>query len=35
MKNVIITGSSKGFGYLTAKDFAKKGYKSLGNHAKF
>ena len=27
MKNVIITGSSKGFGYLAAKDFAKKGYK--------
>ena len=27
MKNIIITGSSKGFGYLAAKDFAKKGYK--------
>ena len=27
MKNVIITGPRKGFGYLAAKDFAQKGYK--------
>ncbi len=27
MKNVIITGSSNGFGYLSAKLFADNGYK--------
>jgi NAD(P)-dependent dehydrogenase (short-subunit alcohol dehydrogenase family) len=27
MKNIIITGSSSGFGLKAAKDFADKGYK--------
>ena len=27
MKNVVLTGSSNGFGYLAANSFAQKGYK--------